>query len=344
MGIASLVISILAIILSIIPVVGLPIALIALILAIIAICRKKNKEVHRGLKIAGLVISIIAFAVSILITSPVAIAYIVLMNDQTIIDKADEALGSDELKQVQQMATMVWLEAYLNEAVDIEGDILDKLEEAGIDINKYDIEVTSSGVKVKEKSTTSNKIEDADNEQELIAKEKEINSLKSEVEAKDKEIASLKKEKEQLSQKVETNSKSETVNGLISDMKLDKTFFYQQGNAIGQAKSMTIRLPQLTTNNKAATTFNNEVKKIYEDKVKEYNNEHLYHSRAITYTFNYEQDYLLIYIVEVTEENYGRTGSPDNQTIKYVAKYSLNTKELVLNEGKVWEKISYTQY
>jgi len=129
MGIASLVVSIIAIILSLIPLVGLPVAIIALILAIVAMCRKKNKEVYRGLKIAGLVISIIAMAISTLVTAPIAIgAYIVSKNSQEIIDKADEAVLQSELANVRNACMLVWADAIRPEsngvAVDENGEVV----------------------------------------------------------------------------------------------------------------------------------------------------------------------------------------------------------------------------
>jgi len=159
MGIASLVVSIIAIILSLIPLVGLPVAIIALILAIVAMCRKKNKEVYRGLKIAGLVISIIAMAISTLITAPVAIgAYIASKNSQEIIDKAEEVLDKYDIQQVQNIAALAWSEAYLDERIETEEEykeyVENRLIEKGIDLSNYELEVTMHGVTIKEKTGT----------------------------------------------------------------------------------------------------------------------------------------------------------------------------------------------
>ena len=128
MGIASFVVSILAIILCLIPVVGMLFALIALILATIAMCRKKNKEVHRGLKTAGLVISIIAMLISTLFTVPTLMgAYFVFKNSQTMIDAANNATLLADITDVREECTLAWITAATENkgiAIDENGEVV----------------------------------------------------------------------------------------------------------------------------------------------------------------------------------------------------------------------------
>ena len=93
-----------------------------------------------------------------------AAAVVITLDNSGIINKANEAVDSSNLKQVQHLAALAWSEEYM----DITGEALteeEKLAKLNIaveealeenDVNKdlYDIEVTINGVSVKAKGAT----------------------------------------------------------------------------------------------------------------------------------------------------------------------------------------------
>jgi hypothetical protein len=126
MGVASLILGIIALVLCWIPALGFILALIALIVAIAAMCSKKNKEKDRGLKIAGLVMSIVSIVTSVIMTVPLIIgAIIVAENSDKIKDLITQTVGESDILAVNSKLIAAYADLradnpFLNE-IDLNG-------------------------------------------------------------------------------------------------------------------------------------------------------------------------------------------------------------------------------
>ena len=95
-------------------------------------------------------ISLIVLVITIIVMVILAAAVVITLNNTGIIGKANDAVDKTNLKEVQNLATLIWSEEYMD------GKRGDTLKEAVLDrlkdyTGKYDIEVTTSGVSVKAK-------------------------------------------------------------------------------------------------------------------------------------------------------------------------------------------------
>ena len=93
-------------------------------------------------------ISLIVLVITIIVMIILAGSIIISLSSTNIIDRANNAVSDSNLKQVQSAATWAWADAYLDTVSDIEGYIIDKLEEQGIDTDKYTVVADKSGVEV----------------------------------------------------------------------------------------------------------------------------------------------------------------------------------------------------
>ena len=100
-------------------------------------------------------ISLIVLVITIIVMIILAGSIILSLSNSGIIGKAQDAVDANNLKQVQQLASLAWSEAYLDKledsSVDLEARVLQALEDNDVNIDKYAITVTDSGVKVKQK-------------------------------------------------------------------------------------------------------------------------------------------------------------------------------------------------
>jgi len=94
-------------------------------------------------------ISLIVLVLTIIVMVILAGIIILTLDDTKIIDKAEEAVGKTNLKEVQSLAAIKWAEAYMTgnkTQVDLETKVINALSEEKIDLTKYDITVTRDGV------------------------------------------------------------------------------------------------------------------------------------------------------------------------------------------------------
>ena len=86
-----------------------------------------------------------------------ASAIIISLNNSNIINKANEAVDSSNLNQVQHAAALIWADAYLDPDIDNENItasyIKSELEKQGINTDGYAVIVEDNGVTVKEEYT-----------------------------------------------------------------------------------------------------------------------------------------------------------------------------------------------
>ena len=99
-------------------------------------------------------ISLIVLVITIIVMIILAGAIILTLNNSGIINKASEAVEKTNLATVKELAQTKWAEAYLKtdrtqEA--LEEYVLEELKKAGIDLDEYNIEVTTNGVTVSKK-------------------------------------------------------------------------------------------------------------------------------------------------------------------------------------------------
>ena len=95
-------------------------------------------------------ISLIVLVITIIVMIILATSVMISLNNTGVINKADEAVGKTNFAQVQQYASLVWSEEYLNNkrGDQLKEDVLDRLDEYK---DKYDFEITDNGINVTEK-------------------------------------------------------------------------------------------------------------------------------------------------------------------------------------------------
>ena len=96
-------------------------------------------------------ISLIVFVITIIVMIILATAAIVSLNSARVIDMANEAVDDTNLKQVQNIANMAWIEAYLDDKKtedELKQAVKDAMKLNKVDTSKYKIEVTEQGVTV----------------------------------------------------------------------------------------------------------------------------------------------------------------------------------------------------
>ena len=101
-------------------------------------------------------ISLIVLVITIIVMIILAAAVIISMNNTGIIDKASHAVNLTDEKQVQDLASLLWAEAYLDED---RTDTMENVVKAGLAENKitdtdWDITVSDTGVTVSKKETS----------------------------------------------------------------------------------------------------------------------------------------------------------------------------------------------
>ncbi len=104
-------------------------------------------------------ISLIVLVITIIVMIILAASVVLTLSNTGIINRATEATESTNLKNVQQLATLIWSEAYLDKTPDLNADyIKDKLEDEGINTDNYEIIVGNGGVTVTLKPSTGNTV------------------------------------------------------------------------------------------------------------------------------------------------------------------------------------------
>ncbi len=94
-------------------------------------------------------ISLIVLVITIIVMIILAATVVITLSNTNIINRADQAVVATNLNQVQQLATLIWSEAYIDEMENLDADyIRAKLRENKIDDTKYAIIVKDSGVSV----------------------------------------------------------------------------------------------------------------------------------------------------------------------------------------------------
>ncbi len=106
-------------------------------------------------------ISLIVLVITIIVMIILAAAVVISMSNNGIIEKASHAVNLTDEKQVQDLAALVWAEAYLDESRtdSMEKVVKDELEKHGVTEDKWNITVTDTGVTVNKNSSSNGVVE-----------------------------------------------------------------------------------------------------------------------------------------------------------------------------------------
>ena len=96
-------------------------------------------------------ISLIVLVITIIVMIILAATVVISLTNTGIIDRANHAVQLTDEKQVQDLAALTWAECYIN---NLRGDalkqeVITKLEEQGVKIDKYNINISDTGIEVK---------------------------------------------------------------------------------------------------------------------------------------------------------------------------------------------------
>jgi len=101
-------------------------------------------------------ISLIVLVITIIVMIILAAAVVITLNNTNIINRANEGVAAWDLNQVQNIAALAWAEAYLDknagETVNFQDRVETALTENGVNLNKYVVTATETGVEVCEKT------------------------------------------------------------------------------------------------------------------------------------------------------------------------------------------------
>ncbi len=101
-------------------------------------------------------ISLIVLVITIIVMIILAASIVISLSNTGIIEKAGQAVQLTDEKQVQDLASLAWAEAYLDETRTdtIEKVVKDKLAEQGVTDADWNITVTDTGVAVTNKNSS----------------------------------------------------------------------------------------------------------------------------------------------------------------------------------------------
>ena len=99
-------------------------------------------------------ISLIVLVITIIVMIILAAAVVISMSNTGIIEKASQAVNLTDEKSVQDLAALVWAETYLDETkrANIENEVMQELEKHGVKTDKWNIQVSNTGIIISSKS------------------------------------------------------------------------------------------------------------------------------------------------------------------------------------------------
>ena len=97
-------------------------------------------------------ISLIVLVITIIVMMIIAGTIILSLDDTDIFGKAKQAVKEYDLKQVQNLASLAWAEAFLDDTITTDEQydtyVETKLTESKVDLTKYNVDATAAGVSV----------------------------------------------------------------------------------------------------------------------------------------------------------------------------------------------------
>ena len=95
-------------------------------------------------------ISLIVLVITIIVMIILAASVVISLNNTGVIDRASQAVKLTDEKQVQDLAALIWAEAYLDEnrTETLEKVVKDKLAEQGVTDENWNILITNEGLNI----------------------------------------------------------------------------------------------------------------------------------------------------------------------------------------------------
>ena len=102
-------------------------------------------------------ISLIVLVITIIVMIILAASVVITLSNTGIINKANQAVDLTNAQQVQDLAALLWADAYMNNLRDEElaGEVTRKLGEQGVTASEWNITVTNAGITVTSKDNSS---------------------------------------------------------------------------------------------------------------------------------------------------------------------------------------------
>ena len=102
-------------------------------------------------------ISLIVLVITIIVMIILAASVVITLNNTGVINRANEAVDKTNEKQVQDLAALIWADAYMDNKRDeaLVTEVTTKLSEQGITSDRWNISVTNTGVTVTNKNSSS---------------------------------------------------------------------------------------------------------------------------------------------------------------------------------------------
>ncbi len=102
-------------------------------------------------------ISLIVLVITIIVMIILAASVVITLSNTGVINRASEAVDLTNEAQVQDLAALVWADAYMDNkrGTDLVNEVTTKLGEQGVTTDKWNITVTDTGVTVTNKNSSS---------------------------------------------------------------------------------------------------------------------------------------------------------------------------------------------
>ena len=100
-------------------------------------------------------ISLIVLVITIIVMIILAASVVITLSNTGVINRASEAVDATNQSQVQDLAALVWADAYMDNKRDeaLVTEVTTKLGEQGITSDKWNIQVSNTGVTVTSKNS-----------------------------------------------------------------------------------------------------------------------------------------------------------------------------------------------
>ncbi|MBR6689156.1 MAG: type II secretion system protein [Clostridia bacterium] len=99
-------------------------------------------------------ISLIVLVITIIVMIILAASVVITLSNNGVIDRASHAVDLTNESQVQDLAALIWADAYMNDkrGTELETEVTTKLSEQGVTSDKWEIIITDTGVTVENKN------------------------------------------------------------------------------------------------------------------------------------------------------------------------------------------------
>ena len=98
-------------------------------------------------------ISLIVLVITIIVMIILAASVVITLSNTGVINRASEAVDATNQSQVQDLAALIWADAYMGgkRGTELEAEVTTKLSEQGVTATDWNITVTNTGVTINEK-------------------------------------------------------------------------------------------------------------------------------------------------------------------------------------------------